>query len=192
MSFSITIYPTDWHKPIPQALIHRAEDCARRLGYDVHYEFLGWGGWNILDKIGPSQQAPLVGFGLTNIATDTLLGNIDFFCSWIDNDVPHPPPRKELELWGEEFTGHPVLELEDSASASLIDKAQWVPYYFHFEGIRIAAGAYGIACCVLIAAVADWCGGIIYSNDGALPPEANGLQSEEFLIWCKERFASRL
>lgn len=84
----------------------------------------------------------------------------------------------------------PVLEIESNASSASIDLAYWVPYTFHFEGIRLGTGMHRIACCAFIAAVADMCGGLIYSHDGGFPPESNGVHTKEFLIWCKGNLES--
>lgn len=120
-------------------------------------------------------------FDCKDVATGTFLGNIDFSCTWIDYEVPHPLQEQDVELWSDVNTGHPVSEIEGNASSASIDLARWVPYTFHFEGIRLGTGTHRVACCALIAAIADICGGLIYSHDGGLPPESNGLHAEEFL-----------
>lgn len=135
--------------------------------------------------IDSAKNQPLIGFDFEDVATGTFLRSIDFSCTWIDNEVPHPLQEQDFELWSDVYTGHPVSEIEGNASSASIDLAHWVPYTFHFEGIWFGTGTHRIAFCSLIAAFAEICGGLIYFHDGGLPFEYNGFLTEEFLIWCK-------
>lgn len=165
--------------------MERAEILVQGLGYEVTYDFLDGNLQASHQEINPRHAGPLIVFVIKDIQTGQVLSGTHFSCTWNDNDVPHPLIEQDVELWGEELSAHPVLELEGKVSRTSLESARRVPSVFHCEGMRFGSGAQKATKQAMIAAMAEVCGGLIYSHDGALPAEANGLEADEFLTWCR-------